>query len=217
IFPLRLMRQQLAQDDLATVHFVALPERLREGKLRIRSRSSHRHEGSRNIRGIVMVPSFEAAAATMDGPDPSPARDGMGTRVVSRLQGLSAAAARQVIATAQALEAGRPDVARAHLAPAMASHPSHPEVLRLHAGMLDLQGDHRGALADMQRAFELQPDLAIAWFNLGVMLTRCVRHREATAALERAVEIAPDHVAARALLGDMLRVQDRIQEARAQY
>ena len=139
-----------------------------------------------------MVPSFEAAAATMDGPDPSPARDGMGTRVVSRLQGLSAAAARQVIATAQALEAGRPDVARAHLAPAMASHPSHPEVLRLHAGMLDLQGDHRGALADMQRALAQRPDDPLYYNTLGSILGAAGDFDSAIGALRRACELQPD-------------------------
>lgn len=162
-----------------------------------------------------MVPSFEAAAATMDGPDPSPARDGMGTRVVSRLQGLSAAAARQVIATAQALEAGRPDVARAHLAPAMASHPSHPEVLRLHAGMLDLQGDHRGALADMQRALAQRPDDPLYYNTLGSILGAAGDFDSAIGALRRACELQPDLAIAWFNLGVMLTRCVRHREATA--
>ncbi|MFZ0869159.1 MAG: sulfotransferase, partial [Rhodanobacter sp.] len=78
-------------------------------------------------------------------------------------------------------------------------------------------GDFDAAIASLQRCCELQPDLAIAWYNLGVMLTRCVRSDEAVVALQRAVTLAPDHVAARALLGDMLRTRGQANEAAAEY
>lgn len=170
---------------------------------------------------------------------------------VSRLQGLSMEAARQVMATGQAIETGGPDLADARIAPLLRSYPNHPEILRLRAGILNLRGDYAGAADLMQRALagrpndplyyntygtilgqaceydaaidalhhacELQPDLAIAWFNLGVMLTRCMRRAEATEALQRSVILDPDYKTARVLLGDLLRVEDRIDEAAAEF
>ncbi|HEY3520470.1 MAG TPA: sulfotransferase [Rhodanobacteraceae bacterium] len=123
---------------------------------------------------------------------------------MSRLHGLSPVAAQQVIATAQALEAGRPDVAGVRLAPALASHPSHPEVLRLHAGILDLRGDHRGALADMQRALAQRPDDPLYYNTLGSILGSAGDFDVAIDALRRACELQPDLAVAWFNLGVML-------------
>src|SRR5690349_7651862 len=127
-----------------------------------------------------------------------------------RLQGLTPLAVQQVVATANALEAGRIDEAEAQIGAALAAFPQQAEVLRLWAGIRSQRGDHEaairairqavaqrsadalyhntlgtvlaeagdydGAIAALRRCCELQPGLALAWFNLGVLLTRCVRH-----------------------------------------
>lgn len=170
---------------------------------------------------------------------------------VSRLHGLSMDAARQVMATAQAIETGGSELAIARLSPLLSSHPDHPEILRLLAGIQNLRGDYASAIATMKRAIaqrpqdplyfntlgaimgqasdfdgaiaalrhacDLQPDLAIAWFNLGVMLTRCMRRADAMEALRRALALDAGYMPARALLGDMLRVENRADEAAAEY
>jgi tetratricopeptide (TPR) repeat protein len=162
-----------------------------------------------------MVPSFVVAAGPVAASGPRRARDQIGVKVVSRLQGLSPAAAQQVIATAQALEAGRPDIASAQLAPAMDSHPSHPEVLRLHAGMLNLRGDYRGALADMRRALAQRPDDPLYYNTLGSILGAAGDFDAAIDALRHACELQPELAVAWFNLGVMLTRCVRYPEATA--
>jgi tetratricopeptide (TPR) repeat protein len=78
-------------------------------------------------------------------------------------------------------------------------------------------GDFDSAIASLKRSCELQPTLGMAWYNLGVMLTRSVRNDEAVTALQRAVELEPGNMLARALLADMLRMQGHGEEAAAEY
>ena len=169
----------------------------------------------------------------------------------SRLHGLQPAAAKLVMAAAQALDAGRPDQAAQCLGGVLASNPDHPEALRLEAGILSLRGQHAqaiktlqravaqrgddalyhntlgtvladagdfdGAIVALRRAAELQPGLATAWYNLGIILTRCVRYAEAGDALRHAVKLAPQHALARAQLADALKVSGRVDEAIVEY
>lgn len=108
-----------------------------------------------------------------------------------RLAGLDNEAARRVVATAQALELGRADQAAAQLRPALISHPNHPEVLRLHAGILSLRGDHSHAIAAMQRAVELRPVDPLYYNTLGTVLGSCGDFDGAINALHRACELQP--------------------------
>ena len=73
------------------------------------------------------------------------------------------------------------------------------------ATVLGNAGDLDAALGALHRACELQPRMAIAWYNLGIMLTRYVRYDDAIAAFRCAVELEPDHAAARTRLADTLR------------
>jgi tetratricopeptide (TPR) repeat protein len=166
-------------------------------------------------RGAYAEPlwySFRIAAPTMVTSNPAPARS-FGNTAATRLQGLSAGAVEQVVACAQALEAGRPDVAAARLAPVLAAHPSHPEVLRLHAGILNLRGDHRGALADMQRALAQRPDDPLYCNTLGSILGAAGEFDAAISALRRACELQPDLAVAWFNLGVMLTHCVRLAEA----
>ena len=167
------------------------------------------------------------------------------------LQGLDPVAINRVLATGQALEMHRPDQAANQLAPLLASYPDHPEVLRLHASLLSLRGEHKAALRDMRRALEqrphealyhnafalclaeageldlaiealyracaLQPGFVLAWYNLGLFLTRIACFDDARIALRHAVELAPDYTAARAQYADLLRMDNFRGEAIAEY
>lgn len=124
--------------------------------------------------------------------------------VVSRLQGLSEAAARQVVAAAQALDIGGPDEAAARLAPALASHPTHPEVLRLQAGILDFRGDFPGAFTLMERALAQRPQDPLYYNTLGNILGNAGDYDGALTALRRACALQPDMAISWFNLGVML-------------
>lgn len=171
--------------------------------------------------------------------------------MTSRMQGLDTAAVRCVQAAGQALDAGRLTQAQAQLEQLAPGAAGHPEVLRLRAGILGTQGQHRDAVAlmrealrqrpddpiyhntlgtllgqagdfdaaidSLRRSCELQGNLAMAWYNLGVMLTRAVRNNEAIAALEQVTLLDSRHMEARALLADLLRMSGNAVQAGEQY
>jgi Tfp pilus assembly protein PilF len=122
----------------------------------------------------------------------------------SRLQGLSPAAGQQVIATAQALEAGRAEQAEQALAPVLISDPDHPEVLRLHAGLLSLRGQHARAIRAMQRALAQRPDDGLYSNTLGTVLANAGQLDAALDALRRACALQPDLAAPWYNLGILL-------------
>jgi len=130
-----------------------------------------------------------------------------------RLQGLDNDAAQRVVATAQALGMGRADQAEAQLRPVLGSHPNHPEVLRLHAGILNLRGDYPSARAAMERAIELRPMDALYHNTLGTVLGTSGEFDGAIRALHRACELQPDLASAWYNLGVMLTRCVRNEEA----
>jgi tetratricopeptide (TPR) repeat protein len=131
----------------------------------------------------------------------------------SRLQGLSANAAQHVIATAHALEAGRPDQAAQALAGALASNPDHPEVLRLQAGMLSLRGQHAEAVRAMQSALARRPQDALYHNTMATVLADAGHLDAAIAELERACELQPGMAAPWYNLGVLLSRGVRYAEA----
>lgn len=130
-----------------------------------------------------------------------------------RLAGLNQAAAQQLVAAAQAIESGGPDLAAARLAPVLASHPSHPEVLRVQAGILNLRGDYRSAASLMRRAIQGRPEDALYYNTLGSILGSASEFDAAIAALRRACELQPDLAIAWFNLGVMLTRSVRHAEA----
>lgn len=109
-----------------------------------------------------------------------------------RLDGLNNEAAQRVVATARALALGRADQATAQLNAALTSNPDHPEVLRLHAGILSLRGEHSKARAAIERAVELRPMDALYHNTLGTVLGTAGDFDAAIRALHRACELQPD-------------------------
>ena len=130
-----------------------------------------------------------------------------------RLEGLENDAAQRVVASARALGLGRPDQAAAQLAPVLASNPDHPEVLRLHAGIQSMRGEHLGALAAIGRAVELRPMDALYRNTLGTVLGTAGDFDGAIQALHRACELQPDLSSAWYNLGVMLTRCVRNEEA----
>lgn len=130
-----------------------------------------------------------------------------------RLEGLDNAAAQRVVATAQALALGRADQATAQLQPALTAYPSHPEVLRLHAGILDLRGNHPAARNAMEQAVALRPLDALYHNTLGTILGNSGDFDGALRALRRACELQPGLATAWYNLGVMLTRCVRNEEA----
>jgi tetratricopeptide (TPR) repeat protein len=100
---------------------------------------------------------------------------------------------------------------------AMVQRPQDPLYHNTMGSLLGTAGEYEAAIQSLHRSCELLPNLALPWYNLGVMLTKCVRNEEAVEALKRAIALAPDHVAARALLADLLRTRGLVAEAAAEY
>ncbi|MBN8737042.1 MAG: sulfotransferase [Xanthomonadales bacterium] len=130
-----------------------------------------------------------------------------------RLEGLDNTAAQQVVATARALALGRADQAAAQLAPPLSAFPDHPEILRLHAGILSLRGQHSEALAAMRRAVDLRPMDPLYHNTLGTVLGASGDFDGAVRALHRACELQPGLGLAWYNLGVMLTRCVRIAEA----
>jgi len=131
----------------------------------------------------------------------------------SRLAGLGAADVQRVIASAQALEAGRVDHAARELAGVLTNHPDHPEVLRLHAGMLSLRGQHGDAVRAMQRAVAQRADDGLYYNTLAAVLAEAGEFDAAIAALRQACALQPDLASAWYNLGILLTRCVRYDEA----
>lgn len=128
----------------------------------------------------------------------------MAAMTSTRLHGLDSTAVQQVMGTAQALGLGRADQAAKQLAPALAAYPDHPEVLRLHAGILNLRGDNAGARTAMERAVQLRPMDPLYRNTLGTVLGASGDFDGAIHALRRACELRPGLAIAWYNLGLML-------------
>lgn len=135
--------------------------------------------------------------------------------VTPRLQGLSQAEAQHVVAAAQAIETGGPDQATARLAPVLISNPDHPEVLRVHAGILNLLGNYCGAVLAMQRALAQRPDDPLYYNTMGAILGQAGDFDAAIIALRHACELQSDLAIAWFNLGVMLTRCARHTEATA--
>ena len=122
----------------------------------------------------------------------------------SRLRGLDAAAIHRVVATAQALEAGRLDEASREIGSVTARFPQHPEVLRLVAGIESLRGRSTEAISAMRRAVAQRPDDALYQNTLGTVLAEAGAYDDAIVALRRCCELEPNLAIAWYNLGVLL-------------
>lgn len=146
-------------------------------------------------------------------PSPNPLSPDAAGLTAPRLQGLDNEAIRNVVATAQALGLGRADQAAMRLAPVLLSHPQHPEVLRLRAGILSLRGEHSKARTAIEQAVEFRPMDALYHNTLGTVLGATGDFDAAIRALHRACELQPGLSSAWYNLGVMLTRCVRNEEA----
>ena len=126
------------------------------------------------------------------------------TAVGPRLAGLDPIAVQHVMAAAQALEAGRAEDAGGLLMPVLERHPEHPEVLRLHAGILSLFGAHGEAIAAMRTAIAQRPDDPLYHNTHGTVLASAGWYDEAATAFQHATRLKPDLSSAWYNLGVLL-------------
>lgn len=124
--------------------------------------------------------------------------------MTSRLQGLDSNVAQQVMAAADALDAGRAEDALRHLKVAADSNPKHPEVLRMQAGILSMRGRHPEALAAMRQALTQRPQDALYHNTMGTLLGNAGNFDAAIASLEQCCELQPTMAVAWFNLGVML-------------
>ncbi|HXO28182.1 MAG TPA: tetratricopeptide repeat protein [Thermoanaerobaculia bacterium] len=89
------------------------------------------------------------------------------------------------------------------------------DALVARAEVLRLRGGWQDALASLDRAVQLQPEMAAPHSIRGEVLRILGRLGEAQTALERAVELDPKGAFAVASLGELFRAQGRYREARA--
>ena len=130
-----------------------------------------------------------------------------------RLDGLTSTALQEVMAAAQSLDAGRVDDASRQLAGVSATHPDHPEVLRMLAGIMSMRGQHQEAIACMHRALAQRPDDAAYHNTLGTLLGQSGEYDAAIASLRRTCELQPEMAIAWYNLGVMLTRCVRNEEA----
>jgi tetratricopeptide (TPR) repeat protein len=104
---------------------------------------------------------------------------------------LSPQAIGSVVSAAQALDRGRADEADRHVIGLLALYPDHPEVLRLHAGVLRLRGHNENAIATLRRAIELRPRDALYLNTLGSAFIETAQYDPAIATLEKACALDP--------------------------
>jgi tetratricopeptide (TPR) repeat protein len=131
----------------------------------------------------------------------------------SRLHGLDAAAIPHVVATAEALAAGRLDEAAREVAGVARRYPSHPEVLRLRAGIDSQRGRHPEAIAAMRSAASQRPRDALYQNTLGTILAEAGEYDGAIDALRRCCELDPGLAIAWYNLGVLLTRCVRYDEA----
>lgn len=122
----------------------------------------------------------------------------------SRLQGLEASVTTRIMAAAEALDAGRVNEAELQLEEARVSHPEHPEILRMQAGIHDLRGQHQTAIRLMQRALLQRPRDPLYHNTMGVLLGNAGEYEAAIKALQSTCELLPDMALAWYNLGVML-------------
>jgi predicted O-linked N-acetylglucosamine transferase (SPINDLY family) len=120
----------------------------------------------------------------------------------------------------QALEqyrAGRLDEAIAMLADLSDEHPDDPSLLLVYATAALRRGDRERGIALLGTVVELQPDNAVAHYQLGVALDEARRTGEALSSYERAIGAKPDFAEAHNNRGVALKALGRPDEALASF
>lgn len=135
--------------------------------------------------------------------------------MATRLDGLTPTTARRVVAAGESLDAGRVEEAMRQLAGIERNEAQHPEILRMHAGILGMRGQHRDAIAVMREAMAMRPDDPVYHNTLGSLQGQAGDYDSAIESLRRSCELQPGLGMAWYNLGVMLTRSVRNDEATA--
>ncbi len=133
--------------------------------------------------------------------------------MASRLDGLTSTAARSVASAGASLDAGRVDEAIRQLAGIAGQDATHPEILRMRAGILGMRGQHLDAIQVMRQVIAVRPADPVYLNTLGTLLGQSGDYDGAISVLARACELQPKMAMGWYNLGVMLTRSVRNDEA----
>jgi len=100
-----------------------------------------------------------------------------------------------------AADAGRTDEAKRLYRQLLASHPAHVRARNNLALILDAEGNHQGALAELDRALDADPENGTLLVNRGALLGAMGRYAAAERDLRKVLRVEPSHAEALFNLG----------------
>jgi len=115
----------------------------------------------------------------------------MQSRLPDALAGLTPTAANAVIGAERALSAHRLDEAERQLTAAMASAPTHPEVLHMLGNLQARRGQFAESISTLQQAMAQRPRDPLILNSLGIVLRRIGQLDDATEAFRHALAVNP--------------------------
>lgn len=115
------------------------------------------------------------------------------------------------------VDQGRPAEALKITTALVALPDASPSALMAHAAALKALGDHTGALPFNRRAAQRAPNDRIAWYNLAATLGDLALPHEAEAAARQAIALGLEAPEVRLVLARALQLQNRFEEAEAEF
>ena len=100
-----------------------------------------------------------------------------------------------------AADAGRTDDAKRMYRELLALHPTHVRARNNLALILDTEGNHQGALAELDRALDIEPENGTLLVNRGALLGAMGRYAAAERDLKKVLRVEPSHAEALFNLG----------------
>ncbi len=101
----------------------------------------------------------------------------------------------------QAADAGRAEDAKRMYRELLAHHPAHVRARNNLALLLDAEGNHQGALAELDRALDIEPENGTLLVNRGALLGAMGRYAAAEHDLKKVLRVEPSHAEALFNLG----------------
>jgi Tfp pilus assembly protein PilF len=99
----------------------------------------------------------------------------------------------------------------------LAKRPNDPGLLNEYGNQLTAAGRLEEAATQYEKAVKVDPRLAIAWHNLGVVSVGLGKHHAAQSAYKKAIEIQPTYAMAHYNLGVLLDLEGNFDDALLSY
>ena len=78
---------------------------------------------------------------------------------------------------------------------------------------LSKEGRYADAVEAYQQSLKLNPDITVAYYNLGLAYKKLRRYEQAVNALQKAVELEPDYIEAHLAVGNVYNLMERWEDA----